>query len=310
MPNKQIGDTFTLVRTCDRYRPLYYAAASGDFNPIHIDQKVGEEAGLGGTILQGLCTLGWAVDAFVHYLKDPGAVRSIKVRFSRPVAIDDVVTYQGKVTAIEGGLITAELEATNQRGEAVLKGAEVTASIGTVTPRSSDTEPGRPPREWKGTGINPAVIGKKYGPFFYEAGLEKMREFSYAVGGGVPSTGFSGKGAPDGLHPWYFDEKAAKDSPHGAVIAMPNFCVAWAITPFARACMDPELKLNVLRLVHGEQQFEFGEVVRSGDRLTTHGTISNVESKRSLDFLEVTTETHNQHGKLVVKGVWTAIIRG
>lgn len=158
--------------------------------------------------------------------------------------------------------------------------------------------------------LDPKFIGKKYGPFFYEAGLEKMREFSYAVGGGVPSTGFSGKGAPEGLHPWYHDDQAAKGSPYGAVIAMPNFCVAWAITPFARACMDPELKLNVLRLVHGEQRFEFNEVVRSGDRLTTNGTITNIESKRSLDFLEVTTETVNQHGALVVKGVWTAIIRG
>ncbi|MFT3707951.1 MAG: MaoC family dehydratase [Archangium sp.] len=126
---KQLGDTFTLVRTCDRYRPLYYAAASGDFNPIHIDQKVGEEAGLGGTILQGLCTLGWAVDAFVHYLGDPGKVRGIRVRFSRPVAIDDVVTFEGKVISIENGLLTAEIEAKNQRGEAILKGAEVTGSL-------------------------------------------------------------------------------------------------------------------------------------------------------------------------------------
>ena len=33
----KLGDTFTHVRECDRYRPIYYAAASGDFNPIHID---------------------------------------------------------------------------------------------------------------------------------------------------------------------------------------------------------------------------------------------------------------------------------
>jgi acyl dehydratase len=124
-----IGDTFTLVRTCDPYRPLYYAAASGDFNPIHIDPKVGVEAGLGGTILQGLCTLGWAVDAFVHYLGDPGRVKGIKVRFSRPVAPNDVITFKGKVVSVEAGLLTAEIDATNQRGEAVLKGAVVTGSV-------------------------------------------------------------------------------------------------------------------------------------------------------------------------------------
>lgn len=120
-----VGDTFTLVRTCDPYRPIYYAAASGDFNPIHIDRKVGEAAGLGGVILQGLCTLGWAVDAFIHYLGDPGKVGRIQVRFSRPVAIDDTITFTGKVTAIADGKLTAEMSAKNQRGEDVLKGAVV-----------------------------------------------------------------------------------------------------------------------------------------------------------------------------------------
>ncbi len=120
-----VGDTFTLVRECDPYRPTYYAAASGDFNPIHIDPQVGKEAGLGGVILQGLCTLGWAVDAFIRYLGDPGRVSGVRVRFSRPVAPLDVVTFTGKVITIENGKLTAEIEATNQRGEDVLKGALV-----------------------------------------------------------------------------------------------------------------------------------------------------------------------------------------
>ncbi|PZR10179.1 MAG: hypothetical protein DI536_20305 [Archangium gephyra] len=124
-----VGDTFSLVRECDVYRPIYYAAASGDFNPIHIDPKVGEEAGLGGVILQGLCTLGWAVDAFVRYLGDPGRVAGIEVRFSRPVAPLDVVTFNGKVTSIENGVITAEINATNQRGEGVLKGVTVKGRV-------------------------------------------------------------------------------------------------------------------------------------------------------------------------------------
>lgn len=125
----RVGDTFTLVRTCDPYRPLYYAAASGDFNPIHIDPKVGEQAGLGGVILQGLCTLGWAVDAFIRYLGDPGKVSGVRVRFSKPVLPNDTVTIVGTVTAIENGTLTAELEATNQRGDDVLKGAIVQGRI-------------------------------------------------------------------------------------------------------------------------------------------------------------------------------------
>ena len=129
MKTYNVGDTFTLVRTCDPYRPMYYAAASGDFNPIHIDPEVGKEAGLGGAILQGLCTLGWAVDAFIAYLGDPGRVSGIKVRFSRPVAPGDVVTFKGTVTSLENGKLVASIEAMNQREETILKGATVEGRI-------------------------------------------------------------------------------------------------------------------------------------------------------------------------------------
>ena len=124
-----VGDKFTLVRACDPYRPIYYAAASGDFNPIHIDPEVGREAGLGGAILQGLCTLGWAVDAFIGYLGDPGKVSGVKVRFSRPVSPHDVVTFNGTVVSVENGTLVAEIEATNQRGEDILKGAVVEGRV-------------------------------------------------------------------------------------------------------------------------------------------------------------------------------------
>lgn len=159
-------------------------------------------------------------------------------------------------------------------------------------------------------GLDKRFIGREYGPFVYEAGLEKMREFAYAVGGSIPSTGYSANGPPKGLHPTLYDAEAGKASSWGSVIAFPSFAVTFAIAPFGKACSDPELKLNLLRLVHGEQSFEFFEVVRAGDRLTTSGKITDITTKRSLDFLQVTTETTNQHGKLVVRAKWTAIIRG
>jgi acyl dehydratase len=125
--NFKVGDTFTHVRTCDRYRPIYYAGASGDFNPIHIDGEVGKAAGLGGAILQGLCTMAWAAEAAALYLGDAGKIRRVRVRFSRPVAIEDTITVVGKVVRVEEGLLVAELTARNQRGEDVLAGAVVEA---------------------------------------------------------------------------------------------------------------------------------------------------------------------------------------
>ena len=125
MPRYTLGETFQLVREVDRYRPLYYAGASGDFNPIHIDAEVAQLAGLGGTILQGLCTLAWAVDCFARYLGDPGAVTKVHARFSRPVALEDTLTFRGVVTEVDGERLRASVRAENQRGEEVLKDVTV-----------------------------------------------------------------------------------------------------------------------------------------------------------------------------------------
>jgi 3-hydroxybutyryl-CoA dehydratase len=119
----RVGDSFELVREADRYRPVYYAAVSGDFNPIHIDPEVGRAAGFPDAILQGMCTMAWLADACTTYLEDPARVRRLRVRFSRPVVVGDVVTFRGRCVAVEGPVIRLEVEARNQRGEDVLTGA-------------------------------------------------------------------------------------------------------------------------------------------------------------------------------------------
>jgi acyl dehydratase len=118
-----VGETFQLVRSVDPYRPIYYAAASGDFNPIHIDQRVGKSAGLGGAILQGMCTYAWLSDACVAYFDDPVRVRKVRARFAKPVKPGDTVTFTGRCTAIEGSTVRVELEVRNQAGDEVLKRA-------------------------------------------------------------------------------------------------------------------------------------------------------------------------------------------
>jgi 3-hydroxybutyryl-CoA dehydratase len=125
----KVGDTFSHSRECDRYRPIFYAAASGDFNPIHIDPEVGAKAGLGGAILQGLCTMAWAVEAAANFVGDPGKIRRVKVRFSHPVAPGDLIRFEGKVTAVEGRKMTSHVSAKNQKGEDVLKVTTIEAEV-------------------------------------------------------------------------------------------------------------------------------------------------------------------------------------
>ncbi len=125
-----VGDTFELVRTCDPYRPIYYAAASGDFNPIHVDPDVGRKAGYPGVILQGMCTMAWFADACVRYFEDAGRIARVRARFSRPVNVGDVVTFRGRCVSVGGGRVRVEVSATNQSGDEVLKGATAEARFG------------------------------------------------------------------------------------------------------------------------------------------------------------------------------------
>lgn len=147
-------------------------------------------------------------------------------------------------------------------------------------------------------------LGRRYGPYRFEAGHESILDFVAATGGRVPGRVFQSAPPAASLPP-----DLARGDAAGPVVAPPSFAAVFAIQPFATACADPEIGLNVLRLVHGEQAFEFLEPVRAGDTLVTTGTITRAQQRANLDFLEVTTETTNQHGRLVVRGVWTAIVR-
>ncbi|HVI74234.1 MAG TPA: MaoC/PaaZ C-terminal domain-containing protein [Anaeromyxobacteraceae bacterium] len=125
----RVGDTFELTRTCDRYRPVYYAAASGDFNPIHIDPEVGRLAGQPGAILHGMCTMAWLADACGRYFDDPGRMAALSVRFARPVNVGDTIRFEGRCVAVEGRRVRVAVKAVNQRGEDVLKGAQAEAVV-------------------------------------------------------------------------------------------------------------------------------------------------------------------------------------
>jgi acyl dehydratase len=155
--------------------------------------------------------------------------------------------------------------------------------------------------------IDPAHLGRRYGPYVFHVGREHVRDFATVVGGGVPGHVFGGNaGEP---HPLCSDEAAARAGPHGGIVAPPAFAATFAMEPFAKACVDPALALNVLRLVHGEQDLEFLAPIRPGDVLTTGGEITRIQERGNLDFLEVTSTTTNQEGRVVVRGAWTAIIR-
>ncbi len=122
MPPESKTTALTIKRVCDRYRPIYYAAASGDFNPIHLDKELATAVGLPGNILHGMCTMAWAAEAAIDALGgDPGNLKRLAVRFSRPVKIEDEITFV--VSPVAGGSKVA-ITAHNQDGQEALKNAE------------------------------------------------------------------------------------------------------------------------------------------------------------------------------------------
>lgn len=115
-----VGDSFTVKQEVDKYRAIYYAGASGDFNPIHIDPEFGKMVGLGGAILQGLCTLGFTADAVTTWVSDPGRLKKLRCRFASPVRMGDTLTIEGNVTEIKEERATLVVTVKNQDGIEVL----------------------------------------------------------------------------------------------------------------------------------------------------------------------------------------------
>ena len=112
----------------DKYCPFYYAGASGDFNPIHIDNEFAKSAGLPGIILQGLCTMAFVYRAVIKD-EDPERLKKIKVRFRNIVRPLDQLSVKGKVVNIENNLATINLSVKNQKDEDVIINAQAIMSF-------------------------------------------------------------------------------------------------------------------------------------------------------------------------------------
>jgi 3-hydroxybutyryl-CoA dehydratase len=123
------GQTFTASEKVDKYRALYYAGASGDYNPIHIDPEFGKMVGLGGTILQGLCTMAFAAKTVTDWAGDPGKLKKIKCRFSAPVMMEDTISVKGAVSDVQAGLARVDLAVVNQSGAEVLQKVEAEVEV-------------------------------------------------------------------------------------------------------------------------------------------------------------------------------------
>lgn len=83
---QEIGSTTLHVNRADLVR---YAGASGDFNPIHWNERFATDVGLPGVIAHGMFTMGAAVTLVEDWVGSPGAVIDYQSRFTKPVVVAD-----------------------------------------------------------------------------------------------------------------------------------------------------------------------------------------------------------------------------
>jgi acyl dehydratase len=135
MADVKVGDSQSQVVVDDltRTQIVQYAGASGDYNPLHTDDRFTTEiAGYPSVFAHGMLTMGMTGRVLTDWFGVEG-LASYGVRFVKQVWPGDTLTATATVTAIreEEGATLADLtvETKNQDGDVVLSGT-ATARIG------------------------------------------------------------------------------------------------------------------------------------------------------------------------------------
>jgi acyl dehydratase len=114
------GDPIELKVTPDKYVTVRYAGASGDFNPIHIDEEFAQSVGLPGKILHGLWTMAQVARAHTDAGGGPESLQSLSVQFRGMGRMEQEVTVKGTVRQSNGGTAIVDSEA-EQGGQRIIR---------------------------------------------------------------------------------------------------------------------------------------------------------------------------------------------
>jgi acyl dehydratase len=116
------GDPIELKITPDPYVTVRYAGASGDFNPIHIDEQFAKQVGLPGRILHGLWTMAQVARAVTDAAGGPEKLKSLSVQFRGMGKLGEEITVSGSVVEENDGLVVVHSEA-EQAGHRIIRNA-------------------------------------------------------------------------------------------------------------------------------------------------------------------------------------------
>ncbi len=137
--------------------------------------------------------------------------------------------------------------------------------------------------------------GKTYPPYEYEVGKEKIREYAQAVGED---------------NRVYYDREEARAAGFRDIPAPPMFAVVYAMGSVGPGILDPEVGIDFAMMVHGGQEFVWGEPVCAGDTISTEASVKEIYEKDGKGFYVFESVSKNQDGDEVVRATWTNIVRG
>jgi acyl dehydratase len=134
-----------------------------------------------------------------------------------------------------------------------------------------------------------------YGPAYYAVEAETIARYAEVVGESDP------------IHR---DADAARAAGFADVVAPPMFAVVYCARSMEQVFNDPALALDLPRLLHTAQAFEWGEPVVAGDLIATNARVAADRLHGAQRLCTFVTESRNQHGDVVLRGRCTVLIRG
>jgi acyl dehydratase len=129
MADLSVGAQIPEVRvTPDKFLTNRYAGASGDFNPIHIDEEFAKAVGLPGRILHGLWSMAQVARAQTEAAGGPGHLKRLSVQFRGMGVPEQEVLVSGTVRESSGGRVIVDTVA-EQAGKQIIRNAEAELEI-------------------------------------------------------------------------------------------------------------------------------------------------------------------------------------
>jgi len=148
--------------------------------------------------------------------------------------------------------------------------------------------------------LDKSFVGKAFELFTFEVDKSKIRELAQALGDD---------------NPIFVDDEAAQAAGLPGIVAPPTFATLFKM--WGEGGSSTHIKAmggNVLRLLHGEESYEYFGLIRPGDVITGQTKVVDITEKQgrnsTLDIVNLQTDYRNQHGVVVVVGRTTIVIRG